>query len=72
MVVRSFSINADGTVLALNTLEPLANGGFNPHLVLFTLNGGTRQPIDPPDMRPANPVFKPATPAAPASSAAPR
>jgi uncharacterized protein YjdB len=72
MVVRSFSINADGTVLALNTLEPLANGGFNPHLVLYTLNGGTRQPIDPPDMRPANPVFKPATPAAPASSAAPR
>jgi hypothetical protein len=72
MVVRSFSVSADGQVIALNTLEPLANGGFNPHLVLFTLNGGTRQPIDPPDMRPANPVFKPATPAAPAAPAAPR
>jgi len=72
MVVRSFSLSADGSVLALNTLEPLANGAFNPHLVLFTLNGGTRQPIDPPDMRPANPVFRPATPAAPAAPAAPR
>ena len=72
MVVRSFSVISDGSVLALNTLEPLANGGFNPHLVLFTLNGGTRQPIDPPDMRPANPVFRPATPPAPAASAAPR
>jgi hypothetical protein len=40
--------------------------------VLYTINGGTRQPIDPPDMRPANPVFKPATPAAPAAPAAPR
>lgn len=72
MVVRSFSVSADGQVIALNTLEPLANGGFNPHLVLYTINGGTRQPIDPPDMRPANPVFKPATPAAPAAPAAPR
>ncbi|MFI5207890.1 MAG: Ig-like domain-containing protein, partial [Gemmatimonadales bacterium] len=72
MVVRSFSMNSDGSVLALNTLEPLANGGFNPHLILFTLNGGTRQPIDPPDMRPANPVFKPATPATPAAATTPR
>ncbi|MFI5280717.1 MAG: Ig-like domain-containing protein [Gemmatimonadales bacterium] len=72
MVVRSFSVNSDGSVLALNTLEPLANGGFNPHLVLFSINGGMRTPIDPPDMRPANPVFKPATPPAPAASAAPR
>ncbi len=72
MVVRSFSVNADGSVFALNTLEPLPNNSFNPHLVLYTINGGTRQPIDPPDMRPANPVFKPATPAAPAAPAAPR
>lgn len=72
MVVRSFSMNADGTVLALNTLEPLANNSFNPHLVLFTLNGGTRQAVDTPEMRPANPAFRPATPAAPASPAASR
>ena len=68
MVVRSFSMSADGQTLALNTLEPLSNGGFNPHLVLYTIAGGARRPVDPPDMRPANPLFRPATPPAPAAA----
>lgn len=58
-VVQSFSLSADGQTLALHTLEQLQNG-YNRHLVLFALPNGPATSLDTPDMRPANPAFRPA------------
>ena len=66
-VVASFAQSGDGQTLVLNTLTPLPNSRFDRHLVLFPMNGGPPVQVDPPDMQPANPVYRPATPAAPAT-----
>jgi len=70
LLVRSFSFNADGTQLMLNTLEPAPNNRTVSRLQLFALATGTlTAPPTPPGDEVANPALRPA--AAPAAAPAP-
>ena len=63
LLVRSFSFNADGSQLMLNTIEPAANNRTISRLQLFVLaTGALSAPATPPGDEVANPVLRPAAP----------
>jgi hypothetical protein len=69
LFVRSFSVGADGNVLALNLLEPGQRNQQLSRVTLFTVATGQTAALDAtPDEQLASPVMRPATPAPPRPS----
>jgi dipeptidyl aminopeptidase/acylaminoacyl peptidase len=63
LFIRSFSVSADGGVLALNVLEAAQGGQQSSHVVLYTVATGATQSLDAsPEERLASPVLRPPTP----------
>jgi len=70
LYVRAFSVSADGSVLALNTLEPAPNNRQISRVVMFTVATGGAAALGAPEDELSSPVLRPAAllpPAPPAN-----
>lgn len=72
LYVRSFSVSGDGTLLALNILEPGQRNQQLSRVMLFTVATGATAALDAsPEEQLASPAMRPAAPPAPAAAAPP-